>query len=469
MEHAFSFQCFRGIHVMPSASKTIQTLNRRQFLSKSATASAAVAVPFFIPRTSLGYGRTAPSDRITMGVIGCGGKGRNNTEQFLGDDRVQVVAACDVDSSHLTQVADMIDAHYKNTDCDRFADLRKLIDRTDIDSVHVSTPDHWHSYASVRAMHSGKDVYCEKPLANSFGESKAIRDAAIRTGRILQCGSHERSNNNCRFAAELVRSGRIGKVHTVRIQMPCNQDHHMAAKAFRKAAGEQEIPDGLNWDMWQGHTEPENYWEKGCHFWWRFILKYGGGEMTDRGAHIIDIAQMGLNRDSSGPVKFEAEGKQVDESPYDAFWDYKFTNTYSDGTKLIGTTEGPRGLKFEGENGWIFVAIHGGALTVSDQDIWPQSARAGEAFEINKIDESLEVQLGRSPGHHKNFIDCVINRTQPMATAEIGHRTATICHLNNIAMKVGRPIQWNPDTEELIGDFEAGNLLLPEMRDPWQI
>jgi len=454
---------------MSSSSKATSHQNRRQFLATGAKAAAITAVPLFIPRSSLGYGRTAPSDRITIGAIGCGGKGRNNTGAFLSDDRVQVVAACDVDANHLKAGADLIDAHYKTSDCARFTDLRELIARTDIDAVHVSTADHWHSYASVRAMHSGKDVYCEKPLANSFGESKAIRDAALQTGRILQCGSHERSNSKCRFAAELVRSGRIGKVHTVRIQMPCEQDHHLKARAFRKAVDDQKIPDGLNWDMWQGHTEPENYWEKGCHFWWRFILKYGGGEMTDRGAHIIDIAQLGLNRDSRGPVKFEAKGKQVAESPYDAFWDYEFTNTYDDGTKLIGTTEGPRGLKFEGDDGWIFVAIHGGELSFSDPSIVPKSFQDAGEFGVDQLDDSLEVQLGRSPGHHKNFVDCVMNRSEPMATAEIGHRTATICHLNNIAMKVGRPIHWDPETEELIGDFEAGSLLLPRMRHPWQV
>ncbi|WP_075082363.1 Gfo/Idh/MocA family protein [Mariniblastus fucicola] len=454
---------------MSSDATPNRSPNRRQFLAATASAAAITAAPMFIPRTSLGYGRTAPSDRIAIGAIGCGGKGRHNTSAFLADDRVQVIAACDVDANHLNQGADLIDAHYKNSDCARVEDLRELIARSDIDAVHVSTPDHWHSFASVRAMQAGKDVYCEKPLANSFGESKAIRDTAIRTGRILQCGSHERSNNNCRFAAELVRSGRIGKVHTVRIQMPCEQDHHMSARAFRKKAEPQEIPEGLNWDMWQGHTHPVAYWEKGCHFWWRFILNYGGGEMTDRGAHIIDIAQLGLNRDSSGPVSFEAKGIQVAESPYDAFWDYEFTNTYADGTKLIGTTEGPRGLKFEGEDGWIFVAIHGGALSASDPEVLPQSVRDGKPVAFDQIDDSLKVQLGRSAGHHKNFIDCIISRAEPMATAEIGHRTATICHLNNIAMKVGRPVRWDPGTEELIGDFEAGELLLPNMRDPWQV
>ena len=453
--------------------KQDQTVNssRRKFLADTAKTSAALSMPFFVPATSLGFGRgkVAPSDRIVMAAIGCGGKGKNNTKAFLKDERVQFVAACDVDGNHLKQAAEIINKHNGNEDCVGYRDFRELIGRPDIDAVHVSTPDHWHAVASVRSMEAGKDVYCEKPLANSFGESKAIRDAVYRTGRVLQCGSHERSNNNCRLAAELVRSGRIGKIETVRIQMPCEQKHHLEARGFTNQPEQQKVPENLNWDMWQGHTQPTPYWEKGCHFWWRFILKYGGGEMTDRGAHIIDIAQLGLDMDNSGPVTFEANGKQTPGSPYDAFWDYSFTNTYSNGVKLIGTTEGDRGLKFEGSDGWLFVAIHGGKLSASNPEILPENVRDGKRVGVEQVDESLEVQLGRSPGHHRNFVDSVQSRKVPFASAEIGHRTATICHLNNIAMKTGRPVRWDPEQEALIGDPEAGSLLLPDMRAPWRV
>ena len=192
--------------------------------------------------------------------------------------------------------------------------------------------------------------------------------------------------------------------------------------------------------------------------------------MTDRGAHIIDIAQLGIGADNSGPVEFKAAGKQVPGSPYDAFWDYEFTNTYANGIKMIGTTEGPRGLKFEGTDGWLFVAIHGGALTASDPQLLPSNVRAGKRVAPDdQIPDDFKIQLGRSPGHHQNFIDCVISREQPMATAEIGHRTATICHLNNIAMRVGRTLKWDPVLEELIDDPTAGQLLVPEMRSPWTV
>jgi predicted dehydrogenase len=441
--------------------------NRRQFLKRT---TALAAAPYLISPSSIGLGDTIPpSDRIVMGAIGCGGKGRHNTKSFLQDKRIQFVATCDVDQEHLKQGTDEVNQHYGNGDCQAYADFRQLIARQDLDAVHVSTPDHWHAVASVRAMEAGKDVYCEKPLANSFGESKAIRDTVRQTGRILQCGSHERSNNNCRFAAELVRSGRIGSIQSVRIQMPCDQDHHKQARALKSQPVAEKVPDHLDWDMWQGPTGPVEYWERGCHFWWRFILSYGGGEMTDRGAHIIDIAQLGLDMDESGPVRFEAQGSQTPGSPYDAFWDYQFTNTYANGVQLIGESGGERGLKFEGTEGWIFVAIHGGKLTSSNPDLLPANVREGKRVGVDQSFDQLTTQLGRSPGHHENFIDCVISRKQPMATAEIGHRTATICHLNNIAMKVGRPIRWDPQQEELIGDIEAGELLLPEMRSPWRV
>lgn len=441
---------------------------RRRFLK---TASVLATAPYFVPSTSLGLnGAVPPSDRIVMGAIGCGGKGQHNTDKFLKDPRVQFVAACDVDQNHLKTAAEKINKHHGNEDCATFGDFRELIKRTDIDAVHVSTPDHWHAVAAVNAMRSCKDVYCEKPLANSFGESKAIRDTVQQTGRVLQCGSHERSTSNCRFAAELVRNGRIGELQTVRVQMPCEQKHHLTARGTTTMPATQPVPEFLNWDMWQGHTQPTNYFPERCHFWWRFILNYGGGEMTDRGAHIIDIGQLGMDMDRSGPVEFEAAGSQVAGSPYDAFWDYKFTNTYANGVKLIGSTEGPRGLKFEGSEGWLFVAIHGGALTASNPKILPPKVREGKPVGVDDpVPEDFQVRLGRSPGHHQNFVDCVISREEPMATAEIGHRTATICHLNNIAMRVGRKLKWNPVSEAMIDDPEAGKLLVPPMRVPWTV
>jgi predicted dehydrogenase len=448
--------------------KTVIHQSRRQFVKSSASLLAA---PYFVPVSSLGWsGFTAPSQRIVMGAIGCGGKGRHNTGEFLSDSRVQFVAVCDVDQNHLKQAVDEVNLHYDNQDCAALEDFRQLIERADIDAVHVSTPDHWHAVASVRAMLSGKDVYCEKPLANSFGESKAIRDISRRTGRIVQCGSQERSNHNCRFAAELVRNGRIGDLQIVHLQMPCDDEHHRTARAAKSTSPAPPAPKELNWDLWQGHTGPVNYDPQRCHFWWRYVLDYGGGEMTDRGAHIIDIAQLAMGCDDTGPIQIEASGKQIAESPYDSFWDYQFTNTYANGVRMIGSTAAPRGLKFEGTGGWLFVAIHGGALSASNPDWLPTTVREGRPLNADDpVPDDFRIRLGRSRGHHLDFIDRVLDRKQPIACAEIGHRTATICHLNNIAMRVGRQLRWDPNREEMIGDPDAAKLLVPRMRAPWTV
>jgi predicted dehydrogenase len=334
-------------------------------------------------------------------------------------------------------------------------DFRELVGRNDVDTICVSTPDHWHALASVAALDAGKDVYCEKPLANSVYEGRAICRAAARNGRIVQTGSHERSGDGRRHACELVRNGRIGKLHTIRINLPNNDPHHLQVKQWLEPQPDMPVPEELDWDRWLGHTPLVPYTEKRCHFWWRFILSYGGGEMTDRGAHVIDLAQLGAGKDDTGPVEYIAKGSRNPSGLFDAFMDYVFVNIYDDGLKMIGSTAGPRGLKFEGDEGWIFIHVHDQKVEASDPRIL--ESELGED----------EIHLGRSPGHHRNFVDCVKLRQEPMATAEIGHRTATICHLNNIAMTLGRAVHWDPVNEVVVGDEEANKMLKPDMRPPW--
>jgi predicted dehydrogenase len=430
---------------------------RRTFLAQSAAAATALAIPTIIPSSAIGRGRTAPSERITIGSIGVGGKGRNNTQQFAGFEDCQVVAVCDVDAHHLAAAKGEVDKHYGNSSCSALADFRQLVDRADIDAICVSTPDHWHAIASVAALNAGKDVYCEKPLANSVAEGIAIRDAAKTKQRILQTGSHERSGDSRRYACELVRNGYIGKLHTIRINLPVDDAHHQRIKQWVQAQPVMPVPDHLNWDMWLGHTPWVDYTEKRCHFYWRFILAYGGGEMTDRGAHVIDLAQLGAGKDHTGPVEYIAKGTRNPSGIFDAFMDYVFVNIYDDGLKMIGTMEGPRGLKFEGDKGWIFIHVHDAKVEASDPKLLTAQIKPGE------------LSLGRSPGHHRNFIDCIRSKTDPFATAEIGHRTASICHLNNIAMKLNRTIRWDPVKETIIDDPEALALLKPSMREPWKV
>jgi len=433
---------------------------RREFLGHTATATvAAVGLPQIVPSSALGNDdAAAPSERIVMGCIGTGGRGGGNMRTFMNNNDVQVVAVCDVDKGHREGAKNAVDKKYGNQDCAALSDFRELTARKDIDAVSIATPDHWHALTSIAAAKAGKDVYCEKPLANSIGEGRAICNAVEQNKRILQTGSHERSTANCRRAAELVRNGRIGKLHTLRVNLPTDGGHHKKVKETTTMPPEEKVPDGFDYDFWLGHTPVVPYTPMRCHFWWRFILAYGGGEMTDRGAHVIDIGQLGADLDDTGPVEIEAKGSHSTTGLYDAFMEYEFTNTFANGLKLIGTSaRGPRGVKFEGEGGWIFVHIHGGRLEASDPAILAD--RPADA----------EIKLGRSPGHHRNFLDCVKSRRQPFATAEIGHRTGSICHLNNIAMLVGRKLKWDPVKEQIIGDDEANALVTPKMRSPWRL
>jgi predicted dehydrogenase len=433
---------------------------RRGFLKQAAVASTgAVGFPSIVPASALGNaGNTAPSNRIVMGCIGMGGQGRGNMGRFMGFKDVQVVAVCDVDTKHRDQGRNAVNEKYGNEDCKAYDDFRELVARKDIDAVSIGTPDHWHALTSIAAANHGKDIYCEKPLANSVGEGRAICEAVKKNGRFLQTGSQERSGGNARRACELVRSGYIGRLHTIRINLPCNDGHHKEVlKRNRQKAPIEPVPDHFDYNFWLGHTPKAPYSPWRTHFWWRFILNYGGGEMTDRGAHVIDIAQLGNGTDYTGPIEFDARGKRSETGLYDAFMDYKFENVFANGVRMIGEQKPPRGLKFEGTDGWIFIHIHGGRLEASSDDLLK--------METGKY----EVKLGRSPGHHRDFIDAVKERREPVASAEIGHRTASLCHLNNIAMKVGRKLKWDPKREQFVNDAEANALLTPKMRAPWHL
>ncbi len=442
-------------------------ISRRQFLKGTALASAGgiIGFPTIIPGRALGLdGAVAPSNRVVMGCIGVGGQGTGNMQAFLNQPEVQVVAVCDVDANHKARAKKIVQDFYAQQDksgggdgCAEYRDFRELTARQDIDAVSIGTPDHWHGLITIAAAESGKDIYCEKPLVNTIAEGIAVRRAVQRYGRILQNGTHERSRHSVRFACELVRNGRIGKLHTIQINMPNSDPHHLEIINNENIFPNMPVPESLDYDMWLGPTPWVPYTERRCHFWWRFIFNYGGGEMTDRGAHIIDIGQLGNGTDHTGPVELRAEGEAPKSGLYDAYMKYDFECTYANGVKMIGASVDPRGLKFIGSDGWIFIHIHGGMLEAEPASLLQETLRPEE------------VHLGRSPGHHRNFLDAVKTRNQPMASVEIGHRTATICHLLNIAMLTKSPIRWDPEKEEILNNPEAQRLLARSTRSPWYV
>jgi len=457
---------------------TNKTISRRRFLKTVSGASiAAAGFPYFVPACALGQarttGRAAPSGRIVIGCIGVGGQGTSNMNAFMNNPDTQVVAVCDVERGRAAYrgstfgrepAKQLVEKYYANQKgsgtykgCAAYSDFRELLARKDIDAVSVCTPDHWHGLISIAAARAGKDIYCEKPLANTVFEGRVIADTVKRYGRILQTGTHERSNDSVRFACELVRNGRIGKLQTISINLPCDEPHH--AEIIKNAGPQPEMPvaEGFDYDFWLGPTPDEPYTERRCHFWWRFILHYGGGEMTDRGADIIDIAQLGNGTDSSGPVEITAKGKRLPKGLYDVFMEYEFEFKYANGVQMVGKSEGTRGLKFEGDKGWIFIHIHGGRLEAEPESL------------LKEVIGPNELHLGRSPGHQRNWLDCVKSRSEPIAPAEVGHRTGTICHLTNIALLTEKPIKWDPKAERVTNNTEADMMLTRPMRNPWYL
>ncbi|MFH1370916.1 MAG: Gfo/Idh/MocA family oxidoreductase [Planctomycetota bacterium] len=452
-------------------------IKRRQFIKHiGGVALAGFGIPYIVSSSSLGLdGATAPSNRITFGCIGVGPQGTGNMSAFTQMDDVQIVAVCDVDRGYGANGGGQIygreparkrlESHYADQKssgtykgCAAFKDFRELLSRGDIDAVTVCTPDHWHGTISVSAAKAGKDIYCEKPLVNTIAEGRAVCDTVSRYERVLQTGSHERSNDSVRFACELVRNGRIGRVHTITVNMPNSDSHHLKILRTNQPQPAMPVPEGLDYDMWLGPAPRAAYTEKRSHFWWRFILDYGGGEMTDRGAHIIDLAQFINDSDKTGPVEISGTGAIAPGGGvFDAFMEYDFECKYANGVRLVGKSKGPRGLKIEGSDGWIFINIHGGRL------------EAGPEALLNEQTGPGEIQMGRSRSHHQNFIDSVRSRQQPFASAETGHRTATICHLLNIAMLTGRKLKWDPAKEVITGDEQANRMLSRPMRSPWHL
>ncbi len=429
-------------------------ITRRSFLK---SASIAAAAPAIIPASALGRdGNTAPSERIVMASIGVGGQGMHNTRAFFSMPDVQLVAVCDVDRHHCAAARDTVDEYYaarpsygERGNCSAYHDFREVLARDDIDAVMIGTPDHWHGAMSVAAARAGKDIYCEKPLANSIPEGRAVVDAVRQYQRVFQTGSHERSRDNARYACELVRNGRIGKLHTIRVQMPV--DH-----GWGETYPEMPVPDHFDYDFWLGPAREAPYTEMRCHFYFRYILDYSGGEMTDRGAHIIDLGQLGNDTDHTMPISVSGTGKFPTEGLFNTAYEYEFEFEYANGVRLVGDHSGPRGVRFEGDEGWVFIHVHGGNLEAEPTSL------LREAITPN------EIHLGRSRGHHYDFLECVKSRGETKAPAEVGHHSGSMCHMANIAMLLNKKLRWDPQTEQF-DDAAANRMMQPSMRAPWTL
>jgi predicted dehydrogenase len=432
--------------------------NRRTFLKRaSAAAVGVIGLPHILPSTVFGKsGAVAPSNRIRIGCIGVGNMGSYNMSAFLEKPEAEIVAICDVDEKRRKESIATVEKKSGKKGCVGYNDFREMLNRTDLDAVSIATPDHWHALLAVAAAQRGLDIYGEKPLAFSIAEGRAIVDAVQRYSIVWQTGSWQRSVRNFRYACELVRNGRIGKVHTVRVGLPNGY-------SIDEQGGYLPVPPpkGFDYEMWLGPSPRVPYTPNRCHWNFRWISDYSGGQLTDWAGHHCDIAQWGMGTEMTSPIEIEgvAEFPKAEDGLFDTATKYRFECKFKEGFTMIvaDRTQQPKGMgvQFEGTDGWIWVDRDG-------LDASPKSL-------ISSVIGPEEIHLYRSDDHHQNFLDCVRSRAETITPARIAHRSIMIGHLGLIAMKLGRKVRWDPEAERFINDPEADRLLSRPMRSPWHL
>ncbi len=429
----------------------MKKFNRRRFL-KSATGvtAGAIAFPYIVSSSALGKaGSIAASNRIVMGAIGVGSMGTGDMRGFMRKNEVQMVAVCDVDKKNRDRAKKFADEKYGNSDCGTYLDFRELIGRGDLDAVLLAMPDQWHSIPAVAAARAGLDIHAQKPLARTIREGRAICDAVQRYGRVWQTGSQQRSERNFHRACELVRNGRIGKIYKVEVGLPTG------GTSDNKPI--QPVPEGLDWDFWLGPA-PWVPFRGICHWDWRWIMDYSGGQLTDWAGHHIDIAHWGLGLGRTGPVEIEGRGIYPTDGIYNVPYEYKFTCKYANGLTMVVANNKQllQGAKWYGESGkWIYVKR--GKLEANPPSV------------LKEVIGPDENNLYRSRDHKQNFLDCIKSRKETIAPAEVGHRSISVALLGEIAMLTERKLRWNPEKEVFLNDDGANRMLSRPMRSPWHL
>jgi predicted dehydrogenase len=434
--------------------------SRRRWLKEAAgMAAGAAALPYFVAASALGRaGSAAPSNRIAVGCIGLGNRGTALIDGFLRQDDARVVAVCDVFRSQREKATQVVDRHYGDRGCAAYNDFRQLCRRDDIDAVCIASPDHWHVLHSLEAVRNGKDIYTEKALGLSLAEDIALREACRRYGAVFQFGTQQRSSENFRFACELVRNQRIGKLHTILVGAP----HDFA---FPNQPT-QPVPEGLDYEMWLGPAPWAPYTYHRCRPWnkeesysiWYHISDYClGGIGGYWGIHHVDIAQWGHGMDDSGPVEVEGAAVFPEDGLADCAISWKVRVAYADGVTMIYTDnkQNKQGVVFQGTEGWVFVSR-------GEIDAQPKSLLTSQIG-------PNEIQLMKSPDHQRNFLDCVKSREMTISGIDVAVRSDTVSHLTNICTRLRRKIRWDPEKEEIVGDAEASRMLSRSMREPWRL
>jgi predicted dehydrogenase len=433
--------------------------SRRQFLKRAAAAGGAVAAPCLIPATALGAeGRPPASERVVLGYLGTGPRGRLNVREQLSCPEAQVVAVCDVWERVRQEAKNMVDAHYQNTDCRAYTDFRDVLARDDVDAVGIASPDHWHVPMAVAAAKAGKDVCVEKPLGVSVVEDQTCREVIRRYDRVFQYGTEARASAACRLGAELVRNGRIGPVREIRVKAP------NSVRGGSRVP--QPVPPGLDYDLWLGRAPWRPY--SGCPNngdSWFHVYDYALGFIAGWGAHPLDLLQWAFDAHLAGTWEVEGTGVIPTQGCNDAVIDWDVHIQFSRGVKMnywatgVAKEEHPRLAKLGnyaqliGDDGWV-------AVYYASMDCDPPSLR-------NSALGPGDIHLPVSRGQERNFIECVRTRETPVSHIDDAVRSDVISHVSDIAIRAGRKITWDPVKEEIVGDAEAARMLTRAARQPW--
>ncbi len=458
---------------------TGKNFSRRSFMKTSAqtgalTGLASLGFPTIVPAKVLG--KDAPSNKINIGAIGVGRISRDHDmAETLKYDHAKIMAVCDVDSKRLQDGKKYVNDYYtKKTGkaydgVTMYSAHEEMLLNKDIDAVLISTPDHSHAYLGIHAVEAGKDVYLQKPASLTIAEGRALSNAVHRTGRILQIGSQQRSSSQFRYAAELVRNGRIGQLKEVLIGLPSDPSGEVEP--------EIPIPKTLNYDAWLGSTPYVYYTEKRVHPQvgydrpgWLRSEQFGAGMITGWGTHHVDSAHWGMDTEYTGPIEIWAKASFPKSGLWDVHGSFTSHGIYANGVKMTISTELPNGIKYVGTEGWVFVTR--GAYKASPNEPTVPNQKALSASDPRIIESVIgpnEINLYRSNEHHGNWLECIQTRKQPITPVELGHRACSTCLIHHMAMKLGRKLNWDPLNEKFINDDEANSLLNRQHRYPYLV
>ena len=451
-------------------------MERRVFLKKAAATAVGTAVfPSIVPSSV--FGKNAPSNKIHIGQIGFGRIAKDHDmAETIRYDKAQFVAVCDIDSKRLADGKKYIDDYYaKKSGKNSYSDVKTyenyidMLGDKNIDAVIISTPDHWHSEPAIRAALAKKDIYLQKPTSLTVEEGRILSDVVRRQNVILQVGTQQRSSPQFRIAAELVRNGRIGKLHTVKIGLP--------GDPAGPEAPEMPIPENLNYDMWLGSTPEVYYTEMRVHPQnnygrpgWLRCEQFGAGMITGWGQHHFESAAWGMDTEYTGPVSVEAVAQFPKSGLWDVHGDFMVKAEYENGITMLTSGGYPNGIRYEGSKGWIFVSRGNYVASTSDPVAQGNNAKALDSSDPKILTSEIgenEIHLYKSDNQHGNWLDCIESRKEPISPVEIGHRACTICLISHIAMKVGKKLEWDPKLEKFRNSELANAMLKRSQRYPY--